>query len=188
MRSSDAHDAVYPVIPHINNSTPYTPILLSLTLALLIVSIPLLSLVPLRLTCLILGLFPFALTHPFTHVVLLPAAIELLRPRLKVLRSRLFRLVDNDRLEDKHWSSEMREVELWENERWTGGSSSSSIDSDSAQTGLGWSKVNLKPIERKPWTRGRDGWSGVSDDGSGDVRSVPSVFLQKVVNWKMSGF
>ena len=175
MRRADAHDAVYPVIPDIHNSTPYTPILLSLVLALLIVSIPLLSLVPIRLTCLVLGLLPFALTHPVTYTVLLPAALEFLRPRLKILRSRLFRLVDNDRLEDKHWCSEMREVELWENERWAGAGSSSSIDTDSAPTNSGWGKANLKPIERKPWTRGRDGWSGVSDDGSGDVRSVPSV-------------
>ena len=61
-----------------------------------------------------------------------------------------------------------REVELWENERWAGAGS----DVDSAPTDAGWSKDNLRPVERKAWTRGRDGWSGVADDGSGDVRSV----------------
>jgi hypothetical protein len=27
-------------------------------------------------------------------------------------------------------------------------------------------------VERGAWTRGRDGWSGVGEDGSGEVRSV----------------
>jgi hypothetical protein len=27
--------------------------------------------------------------------------------------------MDDDRLEDRHWNTEMREVELWENERWS---------------------------------------------------------------------
>jgi hypothetical protein len=75
-------------------------------------------------------------------------------------RARLTRLIDDDRLKDRHWQSELREVELFENERWAAGE------------GIGWNKANLKPGERVAWTRGRDGWSGVTADGSGDVRSV----------------
>ena len=176
------------MVPHVNHSSPYTPFVFTLTVSALLVSIPLVNILPIRAAFLVLGLTPFVATHPFTRYAVWPLLLEGTARRLVTLRMWATRLVDNDHLEDKHWLSELRTVELWENERWTGGSSSSSIDSDNAQTGLGWSKVNLKPIERKPWTRGRDGWSGVSDDGSGDVRSVPSVLLQKDVNRKTSGF
>lgn len=71
---------------------------------------------------------------------------------------RMARIVDDDRLEDRHWRSELREVELWENERYS--------DKDK-----GFSKASLRPGERKAWTRGRDGWSDEGPDGNGDVRS-----------------
>lgn len=60
--------------------------------------------------------------------------------------------------------ADMRDVELWENERWT--------------ASTGWSKSALKTGERKPWTRGRDGWSDVVVGGDGDVRSVQIVLQQ----------
>ena len=121
-----------------------------------------------RTTFLIVGLAPFLVTHPFTLHTILPLLLEATAKRLVRLRVMLMRLVDNDRLEDKHWCSELKVVELWENERWV--TPSGSEDNNSIHAG--WSKSNLRPGERKPWTRGRDGWSGVSDDGSGDVRSV----------------
>lgn len=85
------------------------------------------------------------------------------------------RVVDDDRLEDKHWMTEIQEVELWENERWSpaGTGTTSPTEADGTMlVDVGWSKGNLKPGERKGWTRGRDGWSAVAEDGSGDVRSV----------------
>lgn len=75
---------------------------------------------------------------------------------------RITRLVDNDRLEDHHLKSVLREVELWENERYgpiSGG-------------GSGFGKAQLKTGERKGWTRGRDGWSQLDAEGNGDVRCV----------------
>lgn len=166
--SSDAHDQVYPILPHLNYSTPYTPVIFSLTVATLLIALPLASLAPLRAMFLALGLTPFFLTHPFTVYTIYPLLLEASARRFVTLHVHLMRLVDNDRLEDKHWRSELREVELWENERWTG---TPGTDDGSAGN-AGWGKANLRPGERKPWTRGRDGWSGVADDGSGDVRSV----------------
>ena len=55
-------------------------------------------------------------------------------------------------------------MELFENERWAPGE------------GIGWGKAGLKAGERVAWTRGRDGWSTVAADGSGDVRSVDVAF------------
>jgi hypothetical protein len=46
--------------------------------------------------------------------------------------------------------------------------------------GGGWGKGYLKGLaERSAWTRRKDGWSGVGEDGSGEVRSVfiSSLFL-----------
>jgi hypothetical protein len=78
------------------------------------------------------------------------------------------RVVDDSNLDDRHWSAEVREVELWENERW-------SVDG-------GWGKTHLKSGERSAWTRGRDGWSGVKEDGSGDVRSVFPSYLSLIIH------
>lgn len=132
-----------------------------------------------RFTVLLLGLAPFAVTHPFIRNSVLPAALYSSQPYIKRLRSRVTRYIDNDRLEDKHWNSEMREVELWENERWLAKPSSGGID-ESALYNAGWSKANLKVGERRPWTKGRDGWSAIAEDGTGDVRSGhPSRFQAK---------
>ena len=39
---------------------------------------------------------------------------------IKPLRTILERIMDDDRLNDRCWRAEMREVELWENERFVG--------------------------------------------------------------------
>lgn len=175
--SSDAHDLVYPAVPHLTHSSPYTPLVFTLSVVTLLALIPLVNLLPLRTTFLILGLAPFLLTHPFSRYTVLPLLLEATARHFVTVRVRWMQLVDNDRLEDKHWYSELRAVELWENERWSnlGADDGTAVDA-------GWNKSNLRPGERKPWTRGRDGWSGVTDDGSGDVRSVQfPLFLQASV-------
>ena len=177
MGSADAHDAVYPMVPHVNHSSPYTPIIFTITVAALLALTPLVYLLPIRTTFLVLGLAPFFVTHPFTLYTVYPLLCEAASGHLVRLRTLLMRLVDNDRLEDKHWCSELRIVELWENERWAP-TPGSGDDASSLHTG--WSKANLRAGERKPWARGRDGWSGVSDDGSGDVRSA-SLVLHKII-------
>jgi hypothetical protein len=105
------------------------------------------------------GLAPFAVTHPFIQRTFLHILSTL---PLRYCRARLVRLIDDDALKDLHWQSELREVELFENERWL-----------APGEGTGWSKTNLKTGERVAWTRGRDGWSAaVTPDGGGDIRSV----------------
>ncbi|KAF9806839.1 hypothetical protein IEO21_08519 [Rhodonia placenta] len=99
----------------------------------------------------------------------LPALHNLFRV---LLRARLARLVDNDRLDDRHWRAELREVELFENERWSVGTGTGAEDDGE------WAKGPLKPGERKAWTRGRDGWSGVDEDGASDVSSKLTFALE----------
>ena len=114
--------------------------------------------IPLRPLFLVLGLLSFAITHPFSRAWL-PV---LLAPYHKRLRQRIIQLADDDRLEDRHLRSELRIVELWENERMGAGSNGTSV----------FDKSNLRPNERKGWTRGRDGWSNSNSEGKGDVKCV----------------
>ncbi|KAH9948855.1 integral peroxisomal membrane peroxin-domain-containing protein [Amylocystis lapponica] len=162
---SDFHDFILPAIPHLTHGTQYTPIVFTFTVLTFILLIPIVNFLPLRLTFLTLGLTPLLLTHPFTRFTLLPALCGSTTFLLSAFRTRLLRAVDDDRLEDKHWRAEMREVELYENERWSGGAD------DGSGADAGWNKMHLRTGERRAWTRGRDGWSGVSEDGSGDVSS-----------------
>ncbi|KAH8833406.1 integral peroxisomal membrane peroxin-domain-containing protein [Flagelloscypha sp. PMI_526] len=83
---------------------------------------------------------------------------------------KLVRLLDDDRLDDRVWASEVREVELFENER---------LGSSDGEK-KGWSKENLSDKERGPWTRGRDGWSSVGDS-QGHVSSNLTFSLSP--NW-----
>jgi hypothetical protein len=158
------YDAVTPFIPHITHSTPTTAPLLTVTLLAIVAFVPLLHLVPLRPIILFLGLSPFVLSHPHIRA-LLPGLRETITPYKRRILPKLTRILDDDRLLDRHWRSEMRTVEIWENERF---SSPSSVGADAG----GWGKGNFRPGERVAWTRGRDGWSGVLPDGSGQVRSV----------------
>ena len=110
---------------------------------------------PIRPFILILGLAPFALTHPLTlHA--LPHLLRASAPFIRRLRARIDRLIDDDKLGDDQWTAPLREVELFENER-LGGEPPV------------WGKAGLKAGERVAWTRGRDGWSALA---GGDVRCV----------------
>jgi len=196
--SSDVDDAILPFLPHLTYQSPYTPVLLTTSIVTLLFSIPFVYLIPLRLAALVIGLLPFLFTHPFTQSILLPAVnTTVISPFWKAAFSWLYRVLDDDNLEDKHWRTELRQVEVFENERWNpysreaSGSTVSAISGlsrsgfigsppsgtyDNTSTGIGehgrsgWGKSNLKSGERKAWTRGRDGWSGVAEGG--DVRSA----------------
>ncbi|TEB22947.1 hypothetical protein FA13DRAFT_1640431 [Coprinellus micaceus] len=201
-RDSDSHPS-----PATRPTSPYTPHILALLAVsfpflAFVISLPSF---PIRLVFLIGGLSPFVITHPWTIRMLpfLAAAaprvfdeFELLLGRLRQyapirrfikgeatpfppVLTALQRLIDDDRLTDKCWNSEMRDVELWENERLGGEPSSPQPGLDGLPTVVhapnttnGWSKANLRPMERGPWTRGRDGWSGVGVGGSGGSLDV----------------
>lgn len=185
--------------PSSNTRSPYTPHILTI---LVVTFFPLLLLInlphfPIREVALFAGLAPFILTHPisraFIHFLLrysqhqFPILVEryecfitsYVNPSLTKwmtcmpLRTTIERLIDNDRLPDEIWRAEKREVELFENERYEGGSSGNTPVTES--TGQGWSKLNLKSGERCAWTRGRDGWTGIGPDD--EIRFVIRFFF-----------
>ncbi|KAI5116586.1 hypothetical protein M0805_009229 [Coniferiporia weirii] len=156
---ADAHDVVlYTIVPHLTFSSSYSYSILAFTIVTFILLLIVLPLLPLRPMLLLAGLAPFAFTHPFSRTCL-PV---LLAPYIKRIRMRVSRLVDDDRLEDRHWKSELREVELWENERLGSGAGGVQL----------FSKAHLKPGERKDWTRGRDGWGVTGAEEGGDVSNL----------------
>ncbi|KAL0961264.1 hypothetical protein HGRIS_006227 [Hohenbuehelia grisea] len=103
----------------------------------------------------------------------LPKNFENLDARRRLV-ALLTRFADNDCLSDAAWSAEIREVELFENERWaamhesggdsTRGADDGRVDATIVATGT-WSKAHLKSSERSAWTRGRDGWSAIGEKG-----------------------
>jgi hypothetical protein len=161
--SADAYDSVMPIIPHLTHATPFSAPLFTVAIVSFVVILPILSVLPLRPIFLVGGLLPFALTHPWSLRVL----PKVILPVLVHARGAALHFIDDDRLSDEAWVSPLKEVELWENERW----SSSAISSGAV---AGWSKANLRPGERNGWTRRRDGWSDASpatEKGDGSVRS-----------------
>lgn len=161
------------MLPHLSHATPTSAPLLSFAVVTLVLSLPLLPLLPLRPIFLVVGLAPFILTHPTTQQLLPPVVAAIQEMHVTTIH----RIIDNDRMDDVVWSAPLKEVELWENERWSVGAGSGSGTTDA-----GWSKSNLKRGERKGWSRRRDGWSdaeALTGSLDGDVRSVFHSFLHK---------
>jgi hypothetical protein len=101
---------------------------------------------------------------------------------LKRLCIFLTRLVDDDRLGDACWTSEMRE--LFENKWFAVGPAGGRHTGGKEKWGNGkveWGKVGLRAMESNARTRGRDGWNGVGKDGS--VRFVVSFFTLLVARF-----
>ncbi|KAG1735208.1 integral peroxisomal membrane peroxin-domain-containing protein [Suillus lakei] len=180
---SDAYDILSPLTPHLIHRSTHTSLVLTLTLLSFLLLLPVLPLIPLRLLFLVLGVSPFIWTHPFAQARVLPllkAAVNggivkggITTSKYASLKIKLRRWIDDDKLDDKHWGAEMQDVELWENERWASGPSLSSSfgtqdDLDAVGTGT-WSKSHLRPADRAPWTRARDGWSGVGGEVSSNL-------------------
>ncbi|KAJ3918603.1 integral peroxisomal membrane peroxin-domain-containing protein [Lentinula edodes] len=121
---------------------------------------------------------------PPSHITLDSYSINLLRKRVKM---RFQRILDDNNLSNDVWISEMREVELWENERLDPGITaiSATFFGTAPPSNGGWSKIHLKSNDRAPWTRGRDGWSGVAGSGGDSDGTVSSnLTFSLAPNWE----
>jgi len=138
---SEGYDFIAPLIPLLTPSPQVVfPLVIATAFSLVI---PLF--VPIKAIFLLIGLSPMVLGHPLVF----PVTIFVLQTNSKLFVTywRMFR--DDDRLSEHHWQRGLREVELWENERW---------DKEKRVWG--------KDSERRRWTRGADGWSPVRGEGS----------------------
>ncbi|KAJ7591018.1 integral peroxisomal membrane peroxin-domain-containing protein [Mycena floridula] len=200
---ADVYEAVQPYTAYIVNRSPYTPHILTLLVVTLLPAIFFVSAptFPLRQVCIAAGVLPFIIANPsiypwlvrlfkyvrsrefITHVKAFMAQSPImnwLKPRLSTSsipftawKSMAQYVVDNNNLSDICWNSEIREVELFENERLDPAVAKEEVKDDTTVSGhsrtrsnaerlhKSWSKTHLRPLERTAWTRGRDGWSGV---------------------------
>ncbi|KAG8936400.1 hypothetical protein FRC02_002624 [Tulasnella sp. 418] len=163
---ADLYDFVVPHLSHLTWTTPMTSPIFFFTLFSLFALIPIIGMIPLRPVFLVLGLTPFVLTHPYV----LPTLPALIKPFLPKLRTGLRRVVDDDQLLEKHWAAPMKEVAVWENERWN--------------PSTGWTSTNLRVGERKPWTRGQDGWSGTVEGTPFDGHVSSNLSFALPPGWK----
>ncbi|KAJ3798752.1 integral peroxisomal membrane peroxin-domain-containing protein [Lentinula aff. detonsa] len=197
---ADIHIATTPYLNHLslspNNpqiSKPRSPYTLPF-LTILILTLPLSvffvtsAIFPVRLAYFLCGAGPVLSLNPGfslpSQVMFDPYSFKLLRKRVK---TRLQRFLDDNNLSDEVWNSEMREVELWENERLDPAITplSPTFFGASVPSNGGWSKSHLKSNDRAAWTRGRDGWSGVAvSGGDGDGTVSSNLTFSLAPNWE----
>jgi hypothetical protein len=194
------------VVPHLTWQTrASTPIFLFL----LFTTLPLLLLLPLRLTIFLAGVVPFLITHPFMRRFIFTPDGGLHQFKvISIVSSQLQRILNEVSLAEKHieakgqsvclvssslfffkffkflspfhssihtidttcwiihFGLELREIEVFQNERWARPSSSATSAANGNVIMAGWKHgdSNLKPMERRAWTREPDGSQAVGDD------------------------
>jgi len=157
--SSDTYDATYPLVQYLTWKSRSSSVIL---LFVLFSTVPLWFL-PLRLVFLSAGLLLFTATHPFIHGTLLDPQVY--RRYSPLLSDRVRHFVNDASLPEKiiPQLNELRTVEVFQNERWAWPSSSmiSAAHGDTKLAGWRNGATNLKPTERSPWTRRKDGSGGV---------------------------
>ncbi|EPQ27380.1 uncharacterized protein PFL1_04919 [Pseudozyma flocculosa PF-1] len=163
----DGYDAIAPLVPYLNWSS-YTRSLHVFQLSILVTALLFFvaPYIPYRLVLFLAGEGAFILNHPWTLPALQGVGKRINSSRegrrmVKLLKEgghRLREWVEQDRLDDDVWEKGWRNVEMFENERFQ------PTNRASSSSGLvgGWSAHNLNVGERRPWTKGADGWS--SDD------------------------
>ncbi|KAJ3876685.1 integral peroxisomal membrane peroxin-domain-containing protein [Lentinula edodes] len=193
---ADIHIAITPYLSHLSLSpndpqiskpkSPYTlPILTVLILTFpILVFLVTSTIFPARLVCFVCGAGPVLFLNPQLRQWT-SDTISL----LTYLQSSLpdSRILDDNNLSNDAWISEMREVELWENERLDPGITaiSATFFGTAPPSNGGWSKIHLKSNDRAPWTRGRDGWSGVAGSGGDSDGTVSSnLTFSLAPNWE----
>ncbi|KAL9936143.1 hypothetical protein V8E36_004985 [Tilletia maclaganii] len=183
---SDAYDGIYPIMPYINwSSYNFTLVLMQVAIVASVALFFLGPYVPLQPVLLIGGEALFMLTHPYFHpaastIAQRVAASEegkLMARKNRALLRKVQELLDLDRLSDEVWERGWKNVEMFENQRWMPLSSTAAHRVTSASDGnFGaegtWSGHNLRQGDRRPWTKGQDGWASASEVPGGTGWSV----------------
>ncbi|KAF8340631.1 Peroxin/Dysferlin domain-containing protein, partial [Cantharellus anzutake] len=159
---ADAYDAAAPMVPYLTWRSRSSSILFLFALFLTIS----LWFIPLRLAFLSIGLFLFTATHPLVREALIsPHAQLYFRQHGPFLWDRVRQFMNDAHLPERiiPHLNELRSVEVFQNERWAWPSSSAVSAAHGETLPAGWKNgaANLKPTERLPWTRGKDGSGGV---------------------------
>ncbi|KAF8322741.1 hypothetical protein DL93DRAFT_2071698 [Clavulina sp. PMI_390] len=163
---ADAYDMLFPLTHLITfKSHASTPIFLFI----LFTTIPL-TFLPLQLFTLIAGVGAFTLTHPLVRHHLFDKDGILQQSRIIPIVIQEGRsLVNDSSLSEEHiTAAELREVFIFQNERWSWPSSAQTSSAGGSIIAAGWKGgVNsLKASDRGAWTRGADGSVTVGESSS----------------------
>ncbi|KAK0541398.1 hypothetical protein OC835_000189 [Tilletia horrida] len=186
------YDDISPIMPFINwSSYNFTLVLMQVGIVATVAMFFLGPYIPLQPVLLIGGEALFILTHPYFH----PAATTIARKigeseegklmarKNRALLSKVQELLDLDRLSDDVWERGWKNVEMFENQRWMPLSATaahrvtSSSEGGEAVEGT-WSGHNLRQGDRRPWTKGQDGWTAAASETPS--RAGWSVDVEKV--------
>jgi hypothetical protein len=157
----DGYDNISPVVKYLNwSDVPRTLRIFQICIVALIAAYFVAPLIPWRLAAFFGGELVLVAHHPW-----LKPAMEAVKKqsrdspsRFKSLqrqhrfKQRLIDMLDEDRLPEFVWQRGWKDVEMFENQRYQPGRRSVSSD-------LNWSSRHLRADERRPWTRGIDGYS-----------------------------
>ncbi|CAD6931479.1 unnamed protein product [Tilletia controversa] len=197
------YDEISPIMPYINwSSYSFTLVLMQLAIVATVAMFFLGPYLPLQPVLLVGGEALFILTHPYFHPVATTIARKaaeseegrLLARKNRAILSKVQELIDLDRLSDETWERGWKVVEMYENQRWMPLSSTAShrvtsaSDSHSAPEGT-WSGHHLRQGDRRPWTKGQDGWTaaegraGASSGGAGWSVDVSKVEMSPGQGW-----
>ena len=155
----DGYDDLSPLVPYLNWSSEERSLrILQGCLVAMVAMYFLGPLIPMRPVLLVVGEAALLANHPWVK-----PTVEALKKHLasspgaarRALRKRRMQqmvrdLIDQDKLPDWAWKSGWRDMVLFENQRYV------------PSFGKGercWGANNLRDDERKPWSRGSDGWA-----------------------------
>ncbi|CAO1638061.1 unnamed protein product [Parajaminaea phylloscopi] len=166
---TDAYDLLAPLSIHLNWSSPQHTLLIFQVLVVATLALCFIApYLPYRLILLVAGEGAFLLNHPWADPVLkkLVAKVGEGREGRKMKEAqrravaRMNEWIKMDQLPDEVWTRGWREVEVFENERFSDDASTARA---ALRNGLGvagkWSGHNLRYGERRPWTKGADGYA-----------------------------
>lgn len=157
----DAYDHISPVVKYLNwSDVPRTLRLLQAAVVALIGAYFAAPYIPWRWVLFAGGEFALVHHHPWlkptlqalkAHASARPGAYERAQ-RQHRMKQKILDLLDEDRLPEYVWQRGWKDVELFENQRLQPGFRGGVEEHR-------WSAAHLTANERRPWTRGSDGWS-----------------------------
>lgn len=197
---TDGYDAIAPTVKYLNWSS-YNRTLILLQISLLITTLMFFfgPLIPIRPILFLVGEGAFIINHPWTQPALEGLITSIskskdgrkLKMKSKHLDSKLREWLEMDRLDDQVWENGFKDIEMWENERWysdslVGKSNPKAGAGTTGNDGKNWSSHNLNYGERKPWTKGSDGWSSEELEVTGyslDISKQVATALEPGWRW-----
>ena len=153
----DGYDDLSPLVPYLNwSSEERTMRILQVALVATVAMYFIGPLIPVRLVLLVVGEAVLVAQHPWVKPALAALHTQFASApgagrralRKRRMHQALHDLIDQDKLPDWAWAAGWKDVELFENQRYS-----------AALGAERWSAAHLRTTERGAWSRAPDGWA-----------------------------